>query len=140
MLDKCVTPNRFTYNTLLNGYCSLGKWNDAIRILKEMSRVGQKPDVVTCNTMIDYLCKNGRCAEARQIFDSMVEKGENPDVLLYGYAMQGNFIEMTCLIDVMVQNEIPPDPHVFSILINAYGKHGMVDNAMLNLMKCDDMD
>jgi pentatricopeptide repeat protein len=49
----------------------------------------------------------------------MVEKGENPDVLLYGYAIQGNFIEMTHLINLMVQNEIPPDPHVFSILINA---------------------
>jgi pentatricopeptide repeat protein len=31
----------------------------------------------------------------------------------------------------MVQNEIPPDPHFFSILINAYGKHGMVDTTML---------
>jgi pentatricopeptide repeat protein len=31
----------------------------------------------------------------------------------------------------MVQNEIPRDPHFFSILINAYGKHGMVDTTML---------
>jgi pentatricopeptide repeat protein len=31
----------------------------------------------------------------------------------------------------MVQNEIPPDPHFFSILINAYGKHEMVDTTML---------
>jgi pentatricopeptide repeat protein len=111
-------------------------WNELIRILNEMGRVGQKPNVVTYTTLIDYLCKNGRCAEAREIFDSMVENGENPNVatygsLLYGYAIQGNFIEMTHLIDLMVQNRIPRNHHVFSILISACGKHGMVDKAML---------
>jgi pentatricopeptide repeat protein len=35
------------------------------------------------------------------------------------------------IIDLMDQNEISPDPHVFRILINAYGKLGMVDTAML---------
>jgi pentatricopeptide repeat protein len=84
MLDKGVTPNRFTYNTLLHGYCSSGKWNEAIRILKEMCRVGQKPDVVTYNTLIDYLCNNRRCVEARKIFDSMVESVQKPDVGTYG--------------------------------------------------------
>jgi pentatricopeptide repeat protein len=92
MLDKGVMSDCFTYNTLLHGYCSLAKWNEAIRILREMCRVGQKPNVVTYSSLIDYLCKNGRCAEARHIFDSMVENGENPDVttygsLLYGYAI-----------------------------------------------------
>jgi pentatricopeptide repeat protein len=100
MLNKGVTPDCFTYTSLLHGYCSLGKWNEVIRVLKEMCRVGQKPNVVTYTTLIDYLCKNGRCAEARHIFDSMVEKGEKPNVttygsLLYGYAIQGNFIKMT---------------------------------------------
>jgi pentatricopeptide repeat protein len=70
----------------------------------------------------------------------MVEKGENPNVttygsLLYGYAIQGNFIELTHLINLMVQNEIPPHHHFFNILIHAYGKHGMVDKAMLTFNK-----
>jgi pentatricopeptide repeat protein len=66
----------------------------------------------------------------------MVEKGEKTNVttygsLLYGYVVQGNFIEMTHLIDLMVQNEIARDHHVFNILIHAYGKHGLVDKTML---------
>jgi pentatricopeptide repeat protein len=140
MLDKGVTLDCFTYTSLLHEYCSFSMWNEVIRILKEMCRVDQKPNIVTYTTLIDYLCKNRRCAEARQIFDSMVEKGEKPNVTtygsqLYGYAIQGNFIEMTHLIDLVVQNKISSDHHVFNILMNACGKHGMVDEAMLTFNK-----
>jgi pentatricopeptide repeat protein len=77
----------------------VGQWKEAIRILKEMSRDGQRPNVVTYNMLIDCFCKSGWRAEAREIFNSMIESGEKPNVatyrsLLHGYATEGNLVEM----------------------------------------------
>jgi pentatricopeptide repeat protein len=59
MFDKHIMPNCTTYTCLLHGYLSLGQSKEAVRILKELSRDGQRPDVVTYNMLIDCLCKSG---------------------------------------------------------------------------------
>ena len=61
MTDKGVKPNIVTYNCLIHGYLSIGKWKEVIQMLKEMSA----HDVFTYGLLLDYLCKNGKCREAR---------------------------------------------------------------------------
>jgi pentatricopeptide repeat protein len=62
----------------------------------------------------------------------MIQSGENPDVatytsLLHGYATEGNLVEMNNVKDLMVQNGMRPDRHVFNIQMYAYSKCGMLD-------------
>jgi len=78
MINKHIMPNCATYNSLVHGYLSLGQWKEAVRILKEMSRDGQRPNVVTYGMLIDYLSKSERCAEARENFNSMIQRVKTP--------------------------------------------------------------
>jgi len=50
-VEGCAA-NVVTYNTLVDVYGKLGRWQDAIRVISEVYMRGLKPDVRTFNTAI----------------------------------------------------------------------------------------
>ncbi|KAJ0742230.1 putative tetratricopeptide-like helical domain superfamily [Helianthus annuus] len=81
MLETRCHPDVVTLNTVINGFCKMGKVDDGIKVLNDM--VMKKfnfctPDSVTFTTIISGLLSIGRTKEALDIlFKLMPEKGDN---------------------------------------------------------------
>ncbi|CAD6334335.1 unnamed protein product [Miscanthus lutarioriparius] len=71
-------PDGASYSTLVAGLCKLGKWRDAIELVKDMPRRGFPPDVVTYRMLFDGLCAAGEFHEANKVLGDMTVKGFAP--------------------------------------------------------------
>eukprot|EP00268_Persea_americana_P036142 TRINITY_DN3561_c0_g1_i1.p1 TRINITY_DN3561_c0_g1~~TRINITY_DN3561_c0_g1_i1.p1 ORF type:complete len:489 (-),score=94.05 TRINITY_DN3561_c0_g1_i1:342-1628(-) len=84
--------NTDSYNLMVNEYCRLKKFGEAIVLFK---RTATKPcvmDVGCYNNIIGKLCaEDGWVSEAEKLFDEMPAKSVNPDVATYGFLIDGYF-------------------------------------------------
>lgn len=64
MPNRGCTPDSYTYGTLINGLCRLGKIGEAKELFKEMETKGCSPSVVTYTSLIHGLCQSGNLDEA----------------------------------------------------------------------------
>ncbi|KAK9072179.1 hypothetical protein SSX86_008611 [Deinandra increscens subsp. villosa] len=95
MLETKCHPDVVTLNTVLNGFCKMGKVEDGIKVLDDMVK-GKfsfcTPDSVTFTTIISGLLSVGRTKEALDIlFKLMPEKGLHPNVITYNVVLRGLF-------------------------------------------------
>ncbi|KAI3689371.1 hypothetical protein L2E82_47326 [Cichorium intybus] len=95
MLETKCHPDIVTLNTVINGFCKMGKLEDAIKVLDDML-IGKfsfcNPDSVTFTTIISGLLTFGRTKEAFDIlYKVMPEKGFHPSVITYNVVLRGLF-------------------------------------------------
>ncbi|MBA0881719.1 hypothetical protein Goshw_026600, partial [Gossypium schwendimanii] len=57
MVDKRISPNVYTLNTIISALCKDGKIQEAIFVFDLMSQRGTRPDVITYTVLIHALCK-----------------------------------------------------------------------------------
>ncbi|XP_076892877.1 uncharacterized protein LOC143544695 [Bidens hawaiensis] len=95
MLETKCHPDVVTLNTVINGFCKMGKVEDGIKVLDDM--VMNKfqfcsPDSVTFTTIISGLLSIGRVKEALDIlFKLMPDNGFKPNVITYNVVLRGLF-------------------------------------------------
>ncbi|CAL4896211.1 unnamed protein product [Urochloa decumbens] len=78
-MQKCgCKPTAVTYSMLVAGLCKLGRWQDAIELVKDMPKRGCTPDVVTSRMLFDGLCAAGEFHEANTVLGDMVVMGFAP--------------------------------------------------------------
>ena len=76
MVGKGICIDVFTYNSLIHGFCKVGRFQGAVRLLNEMViKEDVRPDVYTFNILVDAMCKLGMVAEARNVFGLMIKRG-----------------------------------------------------------------
>ncbi|PIA59146.1 hypothetical protein AQUCO_00400184v1 [Aquilegia coerulea] len=89
MQAKGLKPNTTTYNSLIGGFCKVGKVSEAKDLSKDMLACGLcnndrfaawKPDIVVYSIILDGMCKTGQLFEAKELFDSLLTKDLRPDV------------------------------------------------------------
>ncbi|GKB18565.1 pentatricopeptide repeat-containing protein [Tanacetum coccineum] len=86
----CI-PDMYTYGTLINGLCRLGKISKANELLKEMEAKGCSPSVVTYTSLIHGLCQLNYLDEAKALLQEMEAKSIIANVYTYrsfGWSMQ----------------------------------------------------
>ena len=69
MVEKGFSPDLFSYNILINGYCKSKQIDEAMRLFHEMSNKGIIPDVWNYNTLIGGFFSSGKspnCTRAIQ--------------------------------------------------------------------------
>lgn len=64
MIASGLKPNAVIYKTLIAGFASEDRIEDAIQALNEMSENGFSPDEFSYNHVINCLCKAGKMEEA----------------------------------------------------------------------------
>jgi leucine-rich PPR motif-containing protein len=64
MIDNGVKPDNDTYNCLIHGYLSIGRWNEVVRMLEG----GKEWDIYTHSIILNGLCKNNYVDEAFKLF------------------------------------------------------------------------
>ncbi|WCJ22962.1 Tetratricopeptide repeat (TPR)-like superfamily protein [Euphorbia peplus] len=119
-----VTPDVYTFNILIRGFCKNLMVDDAFRYFKEMSGFELKADVVTYNTIVDGLCRAGKVGVARNVVKGMVRKGRglSPDVVTYttlvrGYCMKREIDEALVVFDEMMERGLKPNEVTYNTLI-----------------------
>ncbi|GKB59989.1 pentatricopeptide repeat-containing protein [Tanacetum coccineum] len=111
-----------TYNTLIDGYCKLGKIVEADELLKDMiDNKHIKPNHVTFTVLIDCYCKAQMMEEAEDLFNEMQNRDLIPTIVTYtclahGYMRSGNKHKMISIIEQMVEKGISLDKVVYNML------------------------
>ncbi|XP_047307542.1 pentatricopeptide repeat-containing protein At1g15510, chloroplastic-like [Impatiens glandulifera] len=77
MRSDGVEPDTVTLNTIIDAYCQMGQFDEAIKIFEKF----EKPNIISWTTLMLAYSKNGKYELALKIFRDMMVKGENrPDL------------------------------------------------------------
>jgi pentatricopeptide repeat protein len=74
---------------MIRGYSSLGLWEEAVKIFREMTRRGVIPNTATCTSFMVSFCKHGRTKEAAEIALVVIESGMTVSASTYGVILGG---------------------------------------------------
>ncbi|KAK3432757.1 hypothetical protein EUGRSUZ_D00277 [Eucalyptus grandis] len=119
-----VTPDTYTYNILIRGFCMNSMVDEGFHFFKEMSQFNCEPDVITYNTLVDGLCRAGKVNIANNVVKGMRTKSADlkPNVITYttlirGYCMKGEIDDALAIIEEMVNGGLKPNKITYNTLI-----------------------
>ncbi|KAH8554200.1 hypothetical protein BGW37DRAFT_421674 [Umbelopsis sp. PMI_123] len=79
MKRRGLTPNIYTYNTMMGVYKAVKDSGRAIALLRDMQQQEIQPDVNTYNTLISLLSSNSEYDKARSLYKDMEQRGIQPN-------------------------------------------------------------
>ena len=102
---------------------------DAEMTLREMLRVGMRPDDSAFTMVIDGFCKKGDVKMGFKLLKEMQSDGHIPGVVTYnvlmnGLCKQGQMKNANMLLDAMLNVGVNPDDITYNILLEGHSKHG----------------
>ncbi len=109
-------------------------YQDAIRLLNNLTDAGIPPDVIIYNTVISACEKGGKAEEALEIFKA-IPVGIKPDVITYSAVISacekgGKTEEALEIFNKMPDAGIPPNKITYSAVISACKKGGKAEEAL----------
>ncbi|KAK4381090.1 Pentatricopeptide repeat-containing protein [Sesamum angolense] len=78
-----ITPDVWSYNTLMHCFFKLGKPDEAYRIFHDILLKNSSPCQSTFNILISGLCKNGYTGNALSLFRNLQRHGYIPEIMTY---------------------------------------------------------
>ncbi|CAH1424356.1 unnamed protein product [Lactuca virosa] len=89
MHESGVTPNVFTYTSLIYGFCKFKNMDLVLKMRNEMKSKGLELDIVTYGVLIDGFCKNRDMGSANEIFNEIHQVGLSPNTTVYNSMISG---------------------------------------------------
>ncbi|KAJ1701737.1 hypothetical protein LUZ63_001516 [Rhynchospora breviuscula] len=138
MLEKQCQPDIITLNTIIHGFCKVGKVNEARKIMDDMINGTFSlcvPDVVTFTMIICGLLDAGQCDEALDLLRSMVPKHScPPNTVTYNATIKGLFglkkVEKALeVFDEMLRKRIPCDSLTYTYIIKGLFEADRIEKA-----------
>ncbi|GKV39674.1 hypothetical protein SLEP1_g47411 [Rubroshorea leprosula] len=71
MHKRSIVASHVSYNTLINGYCKVGEFDQAVKLNERMKMGNVEPNLVTFNTLLSGLRRSRRMVEAKKFFLEM---------------------------------------------------------------------
>ncbi|XP_043712040.1 pentatricopeptide repeat-containing protein At1g80150, mitochondrial-like [Telopea speciosissima] len=139
----CISPDVFSFNIVIKGFCEIGILDSAYLIMVEMEKVGIRPDVVTYTTLISAFYKNGRSEIANGLWNLMVHKGCLPNLATFNARIQylvnqRRAWKANALMAKMQLLRINPDVVTFNLVIKGFYLAGFPEMARrVYLAFCD---
>lgn len=119
-----VTPDTYTFNILIRGFCMNSMVDEGFRFFQEISRFKCEPDVITYNTIVDGLCRAGKVDIARNVMKGMSNKSRdlNPNVVTYttlirGFCMKQEIDDALSVLEEMISRGLKPNRITYNTLI-----------------------
>ncbi|XP_022857776.1 pentatricopeptide repeat-containing protein At3g48250, chloroplastic, partial [Olea europaea var. sylvestris] len=113
------------YDGIHRSLTSLGRFDEAEKIVEAMRNAGYEPDNITYSQLVFGFCKARRFEEARELLDVMEEYGCKPDIktwtiLIQGHCM-GNEVDkaLLCFAKMMEKN-FEADADLLDVLIKGF--------------------
>ncbi|RRT58026.1 hypothetical protein B296_00033479 [Ensete ventricosum] len=121
-----MKPSAITYNTLIDGYCQIGKVHESMRILDEMEAAGVTPNEITYGALLNGYCKTSKMDAAVNILEKMRSDGIALNCIMYtilidGLCREGKLNEALQLLNSMLEAGVSPDVITYSALVNGLG-------------------
>ncbi|KAJ6728543.1 EMP16 [Salix koriyanagi] len=135
MPKRGCDPDSYTYGTLINGLCKLGRTFEAKELFKEMETKGCSPSVVTYS-FINGFCNIGKFQEAATYLDEMILGQISPNrvtwslhvklnnTVVQGLCTNGNLNRAFQLYLGMRTRGISIDAGTFDSLVKCFCKRG----------------
>ncbi|XP_022736940.1 pentatricopeptide repeat-containing protein At3g18020 isoform X3 [Durio zibethinus] len=136
MLQNQCQPDVITLNTVINGFCKMGRIEDALQVLSDM--INGKfcaPDVVTFTTVACGLLDVGRTQEALDVLNQiMPERGLRPGVITYNAVLRGLFKtqhadEAMGVFNCMVNEGVTANCTTYAIVVDGLCQYGQIEEA-----------
>ncbi|WOL03797.1 hypothetical protein Cni_G12517 [Canna indica] len=134
MLQKQCQPDLVTLNTVVHGFCKIGKVDEAKKIIDDMlSGKFCEPDVVTFTTFIRGLMDNGKPEEALDVLHKTMPGCQcapnvvTYNVVLHGLIKLGKVDEAMEIFNEMVSKGGIADSTTYTIVIEGLCKAGRLE-------------
>ncbi|KAK1295257.1 hypothetical protein QJS10_CPA16g00715 [Acorus calamus] len=129
-----MTPDAFTFNKLVSGFCRAKNYEKVSETLHLMIQIGCKPTIFTYQEVIYGLCRNGMAGEAYRLFNDIKYRGYVHDVVSYttmidGLCKMGQVEHARDMWQEMIRNGLVPNEYTYNVLVYGYCKMGDVDEA-----------
>ncbi|KAL6583737.1 hypothetical protein OROMI_003026 [Orobanche minor] len=113
------------YDGIHRSLTSLGKFDEAEKIVETMKIAGYEPDNITYSQLVFGLCKFKRSDEASKVLDLMEEKNCVPDIktwtiLIKGHCAANEIDKAMLCFAKMVEKGLDVDGDLLDILINGF--------------------
>jgi pentatricopeptide repeat protein len=131
-----VRPDKFTYSTIIKGYCGRGEIDAALFLFNEMLREKLAPDLVIYNTLLDGCVKTRHTAVCDELLEDMISRWRifpnsyTLSILIKRFGRQGDLARALELVDVWPKRfGFKANAHVWTCLISACVTHGRLYTA-----------
>lgn len=131
-----VKADKFTYSTIIKGYCGRGEIENALSLFESMLAEGLTPDLVIYNTLLDGCVKTRFHDVCDKLLDDMVTEWRiSPNsytlsILIKRFGRQGDLLRAFELVDEFPRKYgFRANAHVWTCLISACVSHGRLVTA-----------
>ncbi|XP_031247624.1 pentatricopeptide repeat-containing protein At4g30825, chloroplastic [Pistacia vera] len=135
--DVGLVPDETTYRSMIEGWGRAGNYREAAWYYKELKRQGYKPNSSNLYTLINLQAKHEDGEGAVKILDDMLKMGcQHSSILgtlLQAHERAGRIDKVPLILKGSFYQHVLVNPTSCSILVMAYVKHGLVDDAMIVL-------
>ncbi|KAF8081969.1 hypothetical protein N665_0854s0009 [Sinapis alba] len=124
MMEEKVSPNVYTYNKMVFGYCKVGNVAQAKRYVSKIVEAGLEPDFFTDTSLIMGYCQRKDLDSAFKVFEEMSLKGFRRNEVAYTHLIHGLCVarrvnEAMDLFVKMKDDDCNPTVRTYTVLINA---------------------
>ncbi|ESQ39531.1 hypothetical protein EUTSA_v10001098mg [Eutrema salsugineum] len=140
MIEMGITPDKFTYATVLDTCANLASGGLGKQIHAQVIKKELQSDVYICSTLVDMYSKCGDLKDSRLMF----EKSSRRDfvtwnAMICGYAHHGKGEEAMKLFERMIHENMKPNHVTFVSILRACAHMGLMDKGLeyFDMMKRD---
>ncbi|CAA7038587.1 unnamed protein product [Microthlaspi erraticum] len=131
MIKMGVTPDKFTYATVLDTCANLASAGLGKQIHAQVIKKEMQSDVYICSTLVDMYSKCGDIDDSRLMF----EKARKRDfvtwnAMISGYAHHGKGEEAIKLFERMLLEKMKPNHVTFISILRACAHMGLIDKGL----------
>ncbi|KAL2944246.1 hypothetical protein RDABS01_032593 [Bienertia sinuspersici] len=140
LINDGIEPDKFSLNSMIQGYVLSNHVNEALRIFHQMGVVYScVPNALTYNTLIHGLCAQSRTNNARELFTQMKEKGfvasaKTYNSLVSALAIGGEVEEARDYLWEMTEKKMASDLITYKTVLDEFCRKGRATEA-LSLVK-----
>ncbi|OAY60961.1 pentatricopeptide repeat-containing protein At2g17670 [Manihot esculenta] len=126
MVNNGFEPNQVTVDIAVRSLCSVGREDDAVELVKELSLKHSKPDTYTYNFLVKCLCKCKALSTVYNFIDEMRSSFDiKPDLVTYTILIDNvcnskNLREATRLVGILRECGFKPDCFVYNTIMKGY--------------------
>lgn len=135
MIREGLSPDPFTYSTLLSGCVKLKQgYTKAMGLINEMKSRDLQMDSVIYGTLLAICASHNYCEEAEVYFQKMKDEGHSPNLfhyssLLNAYSENADYGKAELLMKDLRSSGLTPNKVMLTTLLKVYSKGGIFEKA-----------
>ncbi|KAL2901286.1 hypothetical protein RDABS01_026368 [Bienertia sinuspersici] len=134
MSNHGLSPNLVTYNSLIDGFCNIGRMSKGLGLFGQMKLDGDgkeryHPSKVTYTILMNTFVRSGNIEKALEMYNSMKKAKLEIDVytigaFINGWCGKGRMLDASKLFKSLKMMHLHPSDVIYNMMISSYYKEG----------------